>query len=435
MKNNTYTTSNTTVNDISHGFYDDLANVRLKKTKVTNKGVFRKITLLPFVLLTFNALPVQADELDTLQFRVGENIVHESNVFRLSDSTDPQTTIGNSNKSDTVAITNVGIKLNKSYSLQRVELDVSAEDHHYTRFSKLNFNALNYVAALRWSITPRLYGNVTGTRRDYVDTVADVQNTGQLNRRSDRLNAADAEYEIAGPLRLVGGIFERSSTSSLPLTFEGSSRVHGAEAGLRYVLGSGTSAAYRYKNGRGDYPDRLLSGQFAKSFKDREHEFRFSWEPTGKSTIQARVSQFSRFHDGLPTRDFSGVTGQVDASLAVTGKTSITTGLIRDLGSYQTPTTSYFVGNRFFVTPVWKPTEKTAVRLRYDYGVRDFKGTSGFSGTSRRDTTNIASLALEWQPIRALKLIAFAQQENRKSSDFGFNYKNASIGISGIFSF
>lgn len=395
----------------------------------------KKIAFLPIAMLTLSSLSVMADELDTLQFRVSENIVHESNAYRLSDSTDAQTVLGNSNRSDTVAITSLGIKLNKSYSLQRVELDVSAEDHHYSRFSKLNFNALNYVGAFRWSVTPFLYGNITANRRDYVDASADVQNTGQLNRRSDRLNAAQAEYEIAGPLHLVGGFFDRSSTSSLPSTFEGSSRVHGAEAGLRYVAASGTSLAYRYKNGKGDYPGRLLSDQFANSFKDKEHEFRFSWEPTGKTTVQARLSQFSRRHDGLSSRDFSGLTGQLDASLAVTGKTSITSGLIRELGSYQTPTTSYFVSNRIFVGPVWKPTEKTAVRLRYDYGVRDFKGTSGFSGTNRRDTLNIASLAFEWQPIRALKLIAFAQQENRKSNDFGFNYKNSSIGISGIFSF
>ena len=395
----------------------------------------KKTVLMPIALLTLSSFSVMADELDTLQFRVGENIVHESNVFRLSDSVNAQTVLGNSNRSDTIAITNLGIKLNKSYSLQRIELDVSAEDHHYSRYSKLNFNALNYVGAFRWSVTPFLYGNITANRRDYVDTSADVQNTGQLNRRSDRVNAAEAEYEVAGPLHLVGGVFDKSSTSSLPFTFEGSSRVQGAEAGLRYVAGSGTSLAYRYKNGKGDYPGRLLSDQFAHSFKDREHEFRFSWEPTGKTTVQARLSQFSRRHDGLSSRDFSGVTGQLDASLAVTGKTSITSGLIRELGSYQTPTTSYFVGNRIFVGPVWKPTEKTAVRLRYDYGVRDFKGTPGFSGTNRRDTLNIASLAFEWQPIRALKLIAFAQQENRKSNDFGFNYKNSSIGISGVFSF
>ena len=412
---------------VQHKFFNDFN----KKSSCMNK----KIVLLPIAMLTFSSFSVFADELDTLQFRVGENIVRESNVFRLSDSTNAQTLLGNSNRSDTIAITTLGVKLNKSYSLQRVELDVSAEDHHYSRYSKLNFNALNYLGAFRWSVTPFLYGNITANRRDYVDTFADVQNTGQLNRRSDRLNAAEAEYEVAGPLHIVGGVFDRSSTSSLASTFEGSSRVHGAEAGLRYVVGSGTSLAYRYKNGKGDYPGRPLSDQFANSFKDREHEFRFSWEPTGKTTVQARLSQFSRRHDGLSSRDFSGLTGQLDANVAVTGKTSIATGLIRELGSYQTPTTSYFEGNRIFIGPVWKPTEKTAVRLRYDHGVRDFKGTSGFSGTNRRDTLNIASLALEWQPIRALKLIAFAQQENRKSNDSGFNYKNSSIGISGVFSF
>ena len=158
---------------VQHKFFNDFN----KKSSCMNK----KIVLLPIAMLTFSSFSVFADELDTLQFRVGENIVRESNVFRLSDSTNAQTLLGNSNRSDTIAITTLGVKLNKSYSLQRVELDVSAEDHHYSRYSKLNFNALNYLGAFRWSVTPFLYGNITANRRDYVDTFADVQNTGQLN--------------------------------------------------------------------------------------------------------------------------------------------------------------------------------------------------------------------------------------------------------------
>lgn len=396
----------------------------------------RKFALLPLALLTLTSLVARADELDTLQFSVGEKVVRESNVFRLSDSANTQAVLGTSNRSDTIAVTSIGLKLRKSYSLQRFEVDVGAEDHHYSRFSNLNFTAVNYAAAWRWSVTPALHGNLTTDRREYIDTVADVQNTGQLNRRTSRSSVLDAEYEIDGAWRIVGGVFERESSSSQPFTFEGNSRVRGAEAGVRYVYPSGTSLAYRFRNGNGDYPGRPASPQFADNFTDREHEFRLDWAPTGKTTVRARLSHFDRTNDGLAARDFSGVTGQLDATWDVTGKTKITAGLARELGSYQTTTASYFQGDRFFIGPTWKPTEKTAVRLRYEHGVREFKGPlPGFAGSNRRDTANIASLALEWQPLRALTLAASAQRENRRSSEAGADYKNNSVGISANISF
>ena len=439
MKNNTtphFPYISTNESQVSETYFYSMVNI--KQRKIISLLHSRNFALLPVALLTLislTTLNVHADEFDTLKFRVGENILHESNVFRLSDSANAQAIVGTTKRSDTVAITSAGLKLNKSYSLQRIELDVVAEDHRYNRFSNLNFTAFNYAAAFRWSVTPALHGNVTADRRDYVDATADIQNRGQLNRRSNRSNAVDAEYEVGSAWRIVGGVFERTSSSSQSLTSEGSYRLRGAEGGLRYVFPSGNSLAYRYKGGKGDYPDRPVSTLFANNFKDREHEFRLGWITTGKTTVNARLSQLNRKHDGLSTRDFSGVTGQIDAVYSITGKTSIAAGLISELGSYQTATDSYYQGNRLFISPTWKPTEKTAVRLRYDHGVRNFKGSPGLTGSGRKDTTNIASLALEWQPLRALKLIAFAQQENRKSNAPGFDYKNASVGISGVFSF
>ncbi|MDB5964713.1 MAG: epsL, partial [Polaromonas sp.] len=92
----------------------------------------------------------QADELDTLQFRVGESLQRDSNVFRLSDQANTQAITGRSERADTIAITTLGAKFNKQYGLQRVELDADFEDYRYQRYSNLSFTAVNYAAAWRW---------------------------------------------------------------------------------------------------------------------------------------------------------------------------------------------------------------------------------------------------------------------------------------------
>lgn len=386
----------------------------------------------PFPLVLLAALPLfaQADELDTLQFQVGQSVKRDSNVFRLSDSTDTQSRLGTPHRSDVIGVTTLGIKLDKSYGLQRFELGVQADDYNYRRFSALDFTALNYAAAWRWSLTPAFRGNLTADREEFIDTTADVQNAGQLNRRTVRTNIFDGEYELGAAWRLVGGMFQRSTDNSLT-TFESDSSVRGAEGGLRYVSSAGNSIAYRLKSGKGKYPARVPANMFATDFTDREHEIRAEWTPTGKTSVQARFSYLDREHDSASFRDFSGFTGQLNAAWAITGKTRLTGGFARELGSYQTTTASYYEGYRVFLAPIYKPTEKTAVRLRYDHGVRDFQGPQpGVAAINRRDTFRLASLSLEWEVVRALTLMATLQRDKRSSTAPGFDYKSNALTLS-----
>ncbi len=390
----------------------------------------RELMMVPLAVLGFISLSAQADELDTLQFKAGISAQHDSNVFRLSDTANAQSVIGTPSRSDTAAITTVGVLLNKPYSLQRFELDIHADDYRYQRFSSLNFTALSYVAAWRWSLTPALHGNLTTNQREFVDNSSDLQNRGEVNRRTERASLFDAEYEVDGAFRVLGGFFDNTLRNSQPLTFDGDSSVKGAEVGVRYVFPSSASLAYRFKKGSGDYPDRVASSFFASSFKDTEHEVRLDWPITGKTALQARVSHFNRAHEDLAARDFSGMTGELNATWEATGKTRVTFGLSRELGSYQTGDASYYQGYQFFIAPTWKPTEKTAVRLRYDHGVRDYKGPlPGFAATNRQDTLDLASLAFEWQLIRAVKMTVSVQQDKRKSTEAGLDYKNNGVNL------
>ena len=391
--------------------------------------LLRKLLVLNLALAGVVTLDVQADELDTFQFRAGQTWQYDSNVFRLSDAVAAP-------PSDHFGVTTIGAKIDKSYGLQRFEFDINANRYNYKNFSALDFTAVNYAAAWRWSVTPVLYGNLTTDRLEYTDNSSNFQNQGQLNRRTDRLTLLDAEYAIDGPWRVLGGVFEKSSSNSQPTTFEGDSKIRGVEAGVRYVFASDSSFAYRLKEGRGEYPSRVLSSTSASNFKDREHEFKFVWPITGKTTIQSRLAYFDRAHDGLAARDFSGFVGQLEATWMPTGKTTVNGGLVRELGDYQTNDISYYQGNRFFIAPTWKPTEKTAVKFRYDHGVRNYKGPlPNAVATNRRDTTDLAVLGFEWEVIRAVKVTTSVFTDRRKSSAFNADYKSHGANLSVLASF
>ena len=396
----------------------------------------RKLLVLNVFLVGGFSTGAHADELDTFQFRAGQSWQYDSNVFRLSDTVSSQAVLGSQSRSDNIFVTTVGAKIDKRYGLQRFEFDVNANRSIYRNFSRLDFTAVNYAAAWRWSITPALYGNFTTDRQEFIDNTADLQNLGQLNRRTNRSTLLDAEYAIDGPWRVLAGVSQRNTVNSQPFVFESDAKVRGVEIGARYVFASDASLAYRLKQGRGEYPGRVLTTSFARDFKDREHEFRLNWPITGKTTIQSRLSYFDRSHDGLASRNFSGFVGQLDSTWQVTGKTSVTGGLVRELGTYQIDTASYYADNRVFIAPTWKPTEKTAVKLRYDHGRRSYNGPlPGFVSTNRRDTSDLASLAFEWDIIRALKLTTSVFTDRRKSNESGADYKSNGIYLSVLANF
>ena len=396
----------------------------------------RDFTLLLLALLVTGCLTAHADELDTLQFSVQENLLYDSNVFRLSDTVNPQTLLGTSATSDMIATTTLGLKVDKHYGLQRFVLGVDATNYHYDRFSYLNFTAYNYAAAWHWSFTPAFHGTLSTDRKEYIDYSADVQNAGLLNHRTDRSTVLDAEYELGGAWRLVGGAYNQTSSSSVTTVYEGDYQETGGDVGMRYVFPSGTSITYRFKSGQGEYTGLPPVTVFATNFSDRENEFKFDWAPTGRTTLQARLSYLQRSNDDLAARNYSGIVGNFDATYALTAKTSIAAGVARNLLSYQTDTDSYFVQNSVYIAPTWKATEKTAVKLRLQHFLLNFNGPlPGYAPDNRQDQVNQASLSFEWQPLRSVKLIAALLRDVRSSNEYGYDYNSHGASITAVASF
>jgi exopolysaccharide biosynthesis operon protein EpsL len=360
-------------------------------------------------------------EPETFKLRIGENLQRDSNIFRLPAASGPV--------SDITATTSVGLQFNKAYSLQRLELDVGVDDLRYRNYASQNYTSLNYAGAWRWSLTPALHGSLTADRRQYQDRLAD-SSLGQLSRRTEKNHVFEAEYELGAAWRALAGAFDRSTTHSLALSLEPDVQVRGGQAGARYVLATGNSLAYLFRMGKGDYSGAVVASGLG-NFSDREHELQVAWAPTGQTTIKGRLAYLDRSHDSQPARDFSGLTGQLNGTWTPTGKTSLTGGVARELGSYQTLQASYYEGYRLFAEPVWKMTEKTALRLRYEHGERRYRGPlPGELGSGRRDQLDWLQLALVWEPVRALKLVASAQRDQRRSSQVGVDYKAYVLGLS-----
>ena len=389
-------------------------------------------TLLPSLIVVQHA---RADEFDTFNVTAGVSVVHDDNLFRLSSGANPNTVLGKSTKADDIAVSTLGLKLSKPYSLQRFELEADVVDTRYRNFDYLNFTAINYAAAWRWSLTPYLHGNLSSDRKQGLNSFVDYTAYGIRNLRTDQNQRFDGVYEVSGSWRILGGVAQITRTNDQPFTQVGNTRLNNAEAGLRYDMRSGSSLSYITRSGRGEYFNQdqpvPFPSLFDNRFDQRENEVRLIWAITGKTTIDGRVAHLERTHAHFSQRDYSGNVGNLNVKWNITDKTSLTAELARDLNSFQSLSSSFISDDRFSLSPYWQISAKTALRARYDYARRDYRGAIADTPFNNRvDTLQGAMIALEWQALRTLFVRASLQNDRRTSNQSGFDFDSKMVGVS-----
>ena len=385
-------------------------------------------------------------------FRVvlDSNLQFDSNVFRLTPTTIVPMT-GQSTLSDRIIVSSATLRFDKSYGLQRIEGNVGVVDNRYNNFNFLDFTALNYGGAWNWNITPKFHGSLTGNHNEALNNFASMTgftNSSNKNIRKSDTVRLDGVYEIDGAWRLIGGISHNKFTNSRQFLPDFSQQIESAEGGIRYVLPSGSSLAYKFRGGVGKFLSRPVpdsTSLYDTGFTEMEHEAHLIWPVSGKTSIDARAGHLQRKHDHFSQRDFSGLVGNFNLNYAMTGKTRFTASWARTLGNFQTAAdssglnpifqeyaSSYMKTDRFSIGPVWQIDDKLALRMRYDYSMMDFLGGVTNSATSldqRNDKVHSGMVALDWQLHKAFSLSAMLNHENRSSnlSGFGFHRSAASV--------
>jgi len=372
-----------------------------------------------------------APEPDFLTLRAGYELQYDSNLFRLPEGANLQARLGRDSADEQIGITTVGATLDKRYSLQRVQVDVSLVDYRYRYFQQLDFVARNYNAAWRWALTPRLRGNLSTQRQQSLSSFADVQGFNRQNQSTRSQQRLDAEYELDGVWRVLAGLSRTSQTTLDQLEEADNTSTRSGELGLRYDFASGSTMGYRLRSASGEY---LGSDVFSaldpqqgagSSFEQLSHEFRLRWAWSRKTTADFSITHLNREHREQPGRDFSGFNALASVAWKATGKTTLVASWNRDLASYQTASTNYVQTDRISLAPVWQASAKTTVRLRHSVAQRRFLGhPDGLPDSPRRDLTHETALSVTWAARRNATLGASLARSTRSSTVPGLDFSS-----------
>lgn len=343
-----------------------------------------------------------------LAVNVQAAVAHDSNILRAANGV-----------SDQIRDLSAGLRLDKRYGLQRVTLQAQAHHYQFRDYGSLDYSTFTYEGAWNLHFTPAFSGVISAERRQYRD-ITNASTTDSIRLRTERREAAEFTLLGNGGWRTLAGVRHDRSRSDDPRSLESSPTITSVWVGGGYEFPSGALLTGQVRRGDGDY-GVVASGI---NFRETEPSVALRWPLTAKTTFDARMGYLDRGHDAASARDFKGFVANSALRFDYSPRTWLEAGLARDLGSYEFNGGGYIQGWRAFIAPTWKPTEKTALRLRHAMERRDWNVVSSASpDLGREDRTRWTTLALEWTPLRLLELSATARHERRSTNLAGLDFR------------
>ena len=374
---------------------------------------------------SFPAYPIESDGRQ-VRFSVLGAVDWDSNPFRLSDGTDPQTTLGSAEKSDTVGRYGVGLKADLPAQRQRVLLDAQVARHDYHRFDVLDHTAYRAAAAWKWQAGERWGGDIGYSRRQFLASLAELQAPIRDLVVEDRAYLgggyrATPRWRVRGAADWIRWDHDEPTRQTLDAT------IVSGTLGLDYVTPLANSVGGQLKYSAGDYPNReVVAGSLVdNSYTELEGSVVAHWVATGKSTLDGRVGYTARRHDQVPERDFDGATGRLAYGWFIGAKTLLDFSAWREIQSTEDVSASYILAQGWGIGPAWAPTVKLVFQAKYVREDRDYRGDPGIalSGTpEREDTFRGIAVAAGYAPRRFIRFALGAQFGERTSNVVGRDY-------------
>ena len=354
----------------------------------------------------------QDGPLRPLSVRLGTSLAWDSNVFRVRDDA----------RSDTFQTTFAGLDLDKSFSQQRLTASITKRETRYDKFTFLDRDALDYNGNLFWRAGPRLSGVLHVDHSESEVAFDDAQGTTLIKRTTDRRDAS-VDVLIYNRWHLLARFYDVKSTTSLLFLAQPSTEIKAREIGLRYVSGSGNwvTLTRRSRKGQNILPFGLDEVNFIDTdFTENESELQATWNLTGASALNGRLTWLERNHRNFPQRDFSGTGGELGYLWTPTGKLSLKFSATRNILPWTADTqASYRVDDLFVFRPTWQVSDKVRLSLTPSLTVSDFRGpVAGLPTPLRHRHDNLlgVTFAAEWSPYQGVLLVATLQHTQRKST-------------------
>jgi hypothetical protein len=355
----------------------------------------------------------------------------DSNIYRLSKRVgDAYTSLG------------VVAGLDQTISRQRFFANGSIYNNRYNERTELNNTRYRLSAGWDWETINHLSGNISTVLSENLVNYGSFVGEPALkkNLETSQNVALRVQYGGLSLLTLEGtAAVQHTRYSAVEYAAAELDQVSGG-VGLKYrprgalTLGSGV----RYTKGKYPRVQKTIDGSYLGDVYNRyDLDLTATWEASGFSTVNARLSLGKQTNTGIQEREFSGLTGSLGWAYAPTGKLKFNTTLLRDTGASSSifSLTNNQAGglsdnsrltNTLAVNAMYQATAK--IRLNSDLRLsrRDLVNTLA-GGTDIKGKDSLASLVVgaSYEPLRSVLLSCELGRDVRsQSGDLSYPYQS-----------
>lgn len=358
---------------------------------------------------------------------------HESNVLQLADGVEPAPGFERADDVTTLALLG---GFDQRISRQRVYGSLSLRSYRYASNTALDNLAYSANAGIDWATVGRVSGSlrVSGDRSLslYDEQLGVLAGKNLVTSRAVN-GSLSVGVVTQYSLELTGGRRNVGYSLDNPVVRSREFRQDSGSLGLRWRPSGIGSVTLSLSTTRGVYPKfGITTGgdDLADRFKRNSVDLALSMQPTGASSLDARISNGRTRFDLNQERDFAGTTGIVSWSWQATGKLKTNVFLTRETGQ-----DSYAV-LQFGILPATLDYSRviTALGMKVDHDLTAKVALTAGYGVYRRtlvattigtipqapragnDSTANLTLGARWAPWRSTLLGCNAASSRRQAS-------------------
>ncbi len=364
----------------------------------------------------------------TLNPYVSVQAEHDSNVFRVENSSIAQAFYGDPTLADTDFRYVAGMDGTYLWSLQKFSATVEGREIDFDHFKFLNHS--EYLGDLKWDwkVSNVLDGLIEARQEHKAAYFAD-SDSPYLEVDTDRNITGKLNFIFRTDYRLETGVNFRTYEAPLqfyPLFVD---RENGTHLGLSYLGITNLSYGFAVDHIDGSYTHAPGVGPYTQTTES----LRMTYVINGLQSLSGSLGYTKR--DQTDEQNLSAVTGQLKYVRQLTGKTSVTVQFVRAINSYIASAGSE-IDTSGTVSAQWQATYKLGVNLSYTYQTSSYIGqviassvNPGASDIGRVDHLPSEMLTLVYQPFSRLQIKGYVDAQSRRSNVDFDRFHDTTAGI------
>jgi len=351
-------------------------------------------------------------------FKISETLTYDDNLYRLPTN----------ELKEAISSTALSFGLDQPIGRQRLLANATVRHDIYKENSNLDNTGYDIGAGLEWEAASRWAGDA---KFRFTRALASFEDYGDLTGNLDKNEEDVASVSLRAVYGLVStwgiqGTYEHFDVGYSQAAFADRERNSDSFGlGVLYRPSGVWTFGLSGRWTQGEYPH--YNGNIKDEFDRRDLDLTAKYFVTGLSTLSARLSHTNEDHDVDATRNFSGLTGQIDWDYQATGKLGFRTTLARETGSGPSAfsnsggTPGYLsdssLTTRLGVAAKWAATAKITVRAGFEYWHdrydAQFTGTGGTSSADDSAASRSVSLSALYEATRAVSFECGARYQKR----------------------